>query len=107
MDLPAHRPGITFKGLDKRLIAYAIRNGLMVTSTRGGRHNAGSKHYRGKALDFSIHKSNGELISEDYIEHLNRDAKENGMLLLDERERLPGEKIWHGSHFHLEILNGA
>jgi hypothetical protein len=90
-------------GVDQPLIDFADRNGLVITSGRGGRHNPGSKHYLGKALDFSVrHDRRGNPITEERWEHLARDAREHGMLLRDERQRPPGQAVWSGPHGHVE-----
>lgn len=89
--------GITLVGVDPRLIAYAKRNGLHITSTLGGKHNKNSKHPLGKAIDF---RSRG--LTDEFVEHLKRDAHDSDLILRDERVKPPKQKIWSAPHFHLE-----
>jgi hypothetical protein len=94
---------ISLKGVDPRLIAFTTRNGLKVTSARGGKHNVGSKHYIGEALDFSVRVlSNGKKFPPGYWEHLERDAEQHNLVLLDERTRPPGQVVWGGAHGHIQ-----
>lgn len=86
-------------GVDSRLLAFADRNGLKITSGRGGVHNVGSKHYRGLAIDV---RSRG--LTDAVIEHLKRDAEQHGLLVRDERQRPPGQKVWSAPHLHIEVL---
>jgi hypothetical protein len=97
----------TFKGAgcDSRLLSFALRNGLIITSGRGGQHNVGSKHYRGLAIDVSVrHNRAGAPLTEDFISHLKRDCAAHGLLLRDERTRPPGQKVWAGPHLHCEVI---
>ncbi len=98
MNLPNHGEGADFEGVDARLIEFCIRNGLYVTSAHDGTHNTGSKHYRGEAIDFC---SRG--LKPEFVEHLKRDAERHGLTLRDERKRPPGQKVYGGPHWHLEI----
>jgi len=93
-------PGAVLDGVDGRLLSFAHRNGLHITSGREGRHNIGSKHYSGKAIDF---RTRG--LSEEFWQHLERDALEHGLKLRDERLRPHGQKVWGGPHAHLETLD--
>lgn len=80
------------------LIAFARENKLTVGSTTGGRHNVGSRHYSGNAIDI---KNSGNLTDEQ-VAQLSRAASTRGFLLRDERKRPPGQKVWGGPHIHLE-----
>jgi hypothetical protein len=89
-------PGVR-TGVDKPLLDFADRNGLYITSGKSGKHNIGSKHYTGHAIDF---RTIG--MTEAFFQHLVRDAKQSGLILRDERKRPPGQKVWAGPHGHLE-----
>jgi hypothetical protein len=89
---------VKLAGVDHRLLDYARRNGLVVTAGTNGKHNVGSKHYQGHAIDF---RSRG--LEEEFVGHLERDAKQHGLILRDERTRPPGQKVWSGGHFHCEV----
>jgi hypothetical protein len=84
--------------VDPRLLAWCDRNGLKITSGRGGVHNKGSKHGRGLAVDV---RSRG--LTDAFVEHLKRDAEQHGLLVRDERVRPKGQKIWNGEHLHCEV----
>lgn len=88
---------ISLKGVDQRLIDFVHRNGLVVTSARGGKHNVGSKHPLGEAVDV---RSRG--LTEEFIGHLIRDADAHGLRLRDERVRPPHQAVWGGPHLHVE-----
>lgn len=90
--------GPDLHGVDQRLLDFAARNGLTITSGRDGHHNTGSLHYRGLALDF---RSRG--LKSAFIAHLGRDADQHGLTLRDERKRPPGQLVWGGPHLHLEV----
>jgi hypothetical protein len=89
---------VDLHGVDQRLLDFADRNGLHITSGRGGLHNLHSKHYLGEAIDV---RSRG--LTEAFVEHLERDARQHGLTLRDERNRPLGQKIWGGPHLHLEV----
>ena len=84
--------------IDLRKIVMAM--GWVVTSEIGGGHNAHSKHYIGKAIDV---RSRGR--SEFCIAMLYTVLEPQGYIIRDERIRPPKkvQKVWKGSHFHLEI----
>lgn len=71
----------------------AEKEGLHITSTDKGRHNPGSKHYKGQAIDFD-HKG----ISDAKIQRL-KDVY--GLNILD--ERVKNNPAWSGPHFHASI----
>lgn len=83
------------------LISFAKENNLTVGSTTGGRHNAGSKHYSGNAIDI---KGSGAF-DDQTVQELSRKASERGFLLRDERRHPPGQKVWGGPHIHLEAAD--
>lgn len=81
----------------EQLAVFAKAQGFNVTSTTGGRHNKGSKHYQGLAVDVGVNgKSNAE------IEAFMEAAAEAGIKVVDERTRPRGQAVWGGAHLHLE-----
>src|SRR6266540_1817829 len=86
------------QGVDNRLLHFASVNGLRITSGRHGKHNVGSKHYRGLAIDVSCRS-----MTAARIEHLKRSARAAGLYIRDERRRPRGQKIWSGPHLHIEV----
>lgn len=97
-------------GVDPRLLHFADRNGLVITSGRGGKHNTGSKHSRGLAIDVSVRRNRvGAPLTDSYIEHLKRDCAASGLRLLDERRRPirhdgTPQPVWSGPHLHVEVM---
>ncbi|WP_224366336.1 peptidoglycan-binding domain-containing protein [Hyalangium versicolor] len=75
----------------------AQQHGLTVTSTTGGKHNTGSKHYQGRAIDV---RTRG--VSEASLDAFMADARANGYTVRDERTRPAGQKVWGGAHIHIE-----
>jgi hypothetical protein len=73
----------------------AKKENLRITSSTGGRHNTGSKHYLGQAIDFD-HRG----VSPEKIQRLK---EVYGLTVLDERTRPKGQKVWGGPHFHGQI----
>lgn len=81
----------------KELSSFAASRRFAVTSTTGGRHNAGSAHYRGFAVDVNVRgKTAGQ------VEELMNAARSRGYLARDERSHPSGQKVWSGAHIHLE-----
>lgn len=78
------------------LSQFAAERKFRITSGRGGRHNPGSKHYQGEAIDID-HRG------VDY-NRLLADAQSRGFRVLDERTRPPGQAVWGGPHFHIEYV---
>jgi hypothetical protein len=80
------------------LVKLAKEKGFHVTSTTGGKHNPGSRHGRGLAIDVRTRdKSNAQC-----VEFLNY-CRSFGLVALDERTRPPGQKVWGGAHIHVHI----
>jgi hypothetical protein len=87
------------KNMDwKDLKRLAEAEGFVVTSTTGGKHNVGSKHYRGLAVDV---RTRGK--TETQIEAFIKKMRGLGIIVRDERTRPPGQKVWGGPHLHLEV----
>ena len=84
------------------LSAFAEGQGFTVTSTTGGKHNAGSPHYGGRAVDVRTKDKPPE-----EIERLMRRAQASGFKVRDERTRPAGQAVWDGEHVHLEMPHGA
>src|ERR1041384_1764122 len=83
------------------LIGFAKENNLVVGSTTGGRHNVGSKHYSGNAID---RKGSGSF-SDEQVAQLQQQAAERGFLVRDERRHPPRQKVWGGPHIHIETAD--
>lgn len=93
-----HAKTAMLAGVDARLLAYAERNQIFITAGRDGRHNPGSKHPLGQAIDF---RSRG--LTSAFIGHLQRDALAHGLHLIDERQRPAPGRVWSAPHFHVEV----
>jgi len=83
----------------KSLIDFAKANKFDVTSTTGGGHNVGSKHYKGRAIDVRTKNKTPEQINQFMAL-----ARKAGFRVLDERVRPKGQKKWDGEHLHLELM---
>lgn len=80
------------------LKAFAESEGFHVTSTNGGKHNVGSKHFLGLAIDVRTRdKKNAQVAA--FISK----ARGLGIIVRDERERPANQKVWSGAHLHLEL----
>lgn len=79
-------------------IITVLPSDWIVTSTTGGRHNKGSLHYQGKAVDLSCKfKTDLDvLLLTDTLEEL-------GYRVRDERVHPIGQAIWHGAHLHISV----
>lgn len=80
------------------LVVLAKENGFTVTSTISGRHNPGSKHFRGLAIDVRTRDKTSKQC-DDFIKL----CRSLGLIVRDERTRPAGQKIWSGAHLHIEI----
>lgn len=83
-----------FSGGLRRAVSFVRGLGLQITSTTGGIHNIGSLHKMGRAIDVA---PSG--MTEDVMAQLEA----AGFIVRDERTRPTGQKVWTGSHFHLEF----
>jgi hypothetical protein len=81
----------------KAMVRLAKKHGLTVTSTTGGRHNKGSLHGRGRAIDV---RTRG--VSSRKLQAFMREARQQGFQVMDERVRPRGQKVWSGPHIHLQ-----
>jgi len=82
----------------KDLVKIAKDNNFHVTSTNGGRHNVGSKHFLGLAIDVRTRDKTGRQIL-DFMNLL----RGKGLVVRDERTKPPRQKVWGGPHLHIEI----
>lgn len=81
------------------LVKLAKAKGFTVTSTTGGKHNSGSKHAKGLAIDVRTKdKKNAQIV--EFMAF----ARSFGVRVLDERVRPAGQKVWGGAHLHLELI---
>lgn len=81
------------------LTTLVQKYGLPITSTDGGTHNVGSKHYQGLAIDTGV---NG--VDDKKIALWNQQLQPQGYRILDERTRPAGQKVWTGPHLHWEYF---
>lgn len=84
----------------KDLVKAAEDNDFQVTSTTGGAHNVGSKHYLGLAIDVRTIDKSGKQIT-DFVNLLRGE----GLVVLDERAAPPRQRVWGGPHLHIEIAS--
>jgi hypothetical protein len=80
------------------LAGFVYGQGFIVTSTTGGKHNAGSLHYLGRAVDVRTKDMSAEEIR-DFID----EAQNAGIHVRDERDRPEGQQEWEGGHLHLSV----
>ena len=95
----AGQVGMTPFGTNLRdAMSWVRSQGFEITSTTGGRHNKGSLHPFGRAVDVRTRgKSNEE------IEAFMAMAESAGFNVRDERTRPKGQKVWSGPHVHLSF----
>jgi peptidoglycan hydrolase-like protein with peptidoglycan-binding domain len=82
----------------KDLKRVAEEHNFFVTATTGGKHNVGSKHYMGLAIDVRTKDKTAKQVA-DFMQFMQNE----GVTVRDERTRPPGQKVWGGSHVHIEI----
>ena len=81
----------------QELSDFARSQGFRVTSTTGGRHNRGSKHYAGQAIDVGTREKSPAAINQFITS-----AQARGYRVRDERQRPARQRVWGGPHLHLE-----
>jgi hypothetical protein len=74
--------------------------GGRITSTTGGRHNPGSKHYSGGAIDVGMARESPQ----QQAQILAALQAIPGIRVRDERTRPPGQAVWSGPHLHVERI---
>lgn len=82
----------------KDIVKIVESLGWRVTATTNGRHNTGSKHPKGKAVDVSV-KFKNDLDVMTLTEILTN----QGYGVKDERIRPTGQLVWSAPHLHLYI----
>ncbi len=82
----------------KDIILLANEQKFVVTATINGKHNVGSKHYRGLAADV---RTRDKTVQE--VESFIKLCRSFGLIVRDERVRPKSQKVWSGSHLHIEI----
>lgn len=99
----SRRPGQLKKRMVYEVLSeFARQHGFTVTSTNKGRHNKGSAHYEGRAIDVRTHRDNKPLYTDQEIRDFMRAARDQGYVILDERNRPKGQKVWSGPHLHIQ-----
>lgn len=73
-----------------------------ITSTSGGRHNTGSEHYSGRALDVGMARETPE-----QQEAIKTQLEAAGYRVRDERTRPAGQAVWNGPHLHVSMSDAA
>ena len=76
------------------LTSFAHQHGFVITSSTGG-HHLGWAHKAGRAIDV---RTRGQ--SATSISHMIRDARREGITVIDERRG--GNSAWSGPHIHLQ-----
>ena len=84
--------------------------GLNPSSIDEGRHNTGSAHYEGKALDLGLNTTfKGDQDAMDkflgFLSSSEGKKQFPNIRVLDERNRPVGQKVWSGSHLHIEVTD--
>jgi len=82
------------------LVKLAEDNDFTVTSTNGDSHNRGSKHFLGLAIDVRTRNKTAKQITD-----LINLARNEGLRVIDERVKPPGQVVWSGPHLHIEIIS--
>lgn len=80
----------------------AAKYGLIVTSGRDGKHNKGSAHGTGEAIDL---RTNG--VPDAVLRAAMAEFSAAGYNVKDERVRPNGQKVWSGSHLHVSSRGRA
>lgn len=80
--------------------------GGQIGSTTGGKHNIGSLHPGGNAVDIPLGDWRG-ISPENQQAMIDRLQSQPGIRVRDERQRPPGQKEWSGPHLHVERVAQA
>lgn len=96
--IDAAKPKAAPPGVNPTLVDFANTQKLPIGSTTSGRHNRGSKHYSGNAIDI---KGSGQF-SNEQVSQLSTQAADYGLKVRDERARPKGQAVWGGPHIHIE-----
>jgi hypothetical protein len=83
-----------------------IDPGAQWTSKNTGKHNPGSKHYKGLAFDFVIPNmpiNDPEARASKFAEISEKLKKMGASVVVDELTRPPGQQEWSGPHYHVEV----
>lgn len=80
------------------LVAFGKSMGFDITSTTGGKHNRGSIHGIGKAVDFRTKNKTDQEVAEFIAAAIKK-----GFRIVDERVRPRKGAVWSGPHLHGEI----
>jgi GGDEF domain-containing protein len=94
-------PTMAVKPSGKSMKDLAKGSGFTITSTTGGKHNTGSLHYSGRAIDVRTRDK-----TPDQIDAFKRQMEGEGFRVRDERTRPQGQKVWGGPHLHVEDRGG-
>lgn len=82
----------------KEIVKEGVALGFKATSTTGGKHNKGSLHSAGKAVDFSVRGK-----TKQQVDRFIREMRKLGYRVRDERTQPKGQKVWTGPHIHVEV----
>ena len=98
-DAPIAGPAFPVQGKDLYAsIGDVIKPfGGRVTSTNGGKHNPGSLHYSGRAVDVGMAQE-----SPERQQQIIGALEAAGYKVRDERQRPAGQAVWGGPHVHVE-----
>lgn len=89
------------------IVEHLRQLGYKPSSVDSGKHNVGSKHGRGLAVDLGINTTFGgdSKKMQNFLDNEYPKLKQMypNLKLIDERNHPKGQKVWSGSHYHLEI----
>lgn len=72
--------------------------GWKVTSTTQGKHNIGSLHPKGRAVDISVRDK-----TDFHVATLTEVLGNLGYVVRDERVRPKGQRVWSAPHVHVAL----
>lgn len=84
--------------------------GLKPSNVNEGKHNVGSRHYSGRALDLGLNTSfGGDQSKMDAFYNFLTSPEGRQMFpevhVRDERTKPEGQKVWSSPHIHIELKN--